>query len=226
MALASFEEPAALRRTGFTRHMAAGAMLALLGSAVCASASTVTKYVTFSGSNFQSYDASNQTTSAPAVGNPSVTGAFTLSFDPSVLAENLTTGISLNSLSLSLGSALSYSFDPATDKLDVGGIASNVSNADVFGTQVVNFDPATDDFYLQISNFLGTASVANLGFAQTSIPRTLFYADPALGANVSVTVGNVTTSPVPLPPALPLVASGFGLAGFVARRRTRSGRPA
>lgn len=211
-----------MRRPGFARQVALCATLALLGSVGCASATTVTKYVQFSGSNFQSYDAATGTVSAPAQGDPSVSGAFTLTFDPTALVENSTTGISLDSLSLTLGSALSYSYDPTTDKLNVGGIANNASNPDVFGTQVVNYDPADNDFYLQISDFLGTASVYGLGFAQTNVPRTIFYANPTLGANLSVTVGDVT-APVPVPPSLPLVASAIGLAGLLARRRMRRG---
>jgi hypothetical protein len=99
-----------------------------------ASAATVSDLVTFSATDFQ-------TINAPAPVDP-VTGSFTLSFDPTLDYTDSTTGISLTSLNIALGSTLSFTYNHTSDFLQVGGLFD--------GAGTIQIAPSTDDFFLQI----------------------------------------------------------------------------
>ena len=201
-------------------NILAGAKLALLVPGSSVLAASVTKYVEFTASGFTSFYAPDGTVTYPAVGDPTVSGAFTVTLDPTLLVKNVTAGIVLDSLSIALGSALSFSYDPLTGLLNVGGIASNDAAGPVLNTQIVQYDPATNDFWFQIDNFLATSDFRQFGFAQTAIPSTLFYTVAENGGSGSVSVRDVV-APVPLPASLPLVVTALGLGVLAGRRRRR-----
>jgi hypothetical protein len=101
---------------------------------VSASAATITDKVMFNASNFVS--SPNNSARPPT---DSVTGIFTITFDPTLNYADTTEGIALDSLNIKLGSAISFNYNSTTDKLSVGGIAN--------GTDDIQFAPATDDFH-------------------------------------------------------------------------------
>lgn len=177
--------------------------VALLMPVGTAGAATITNLVTFTANSF----VDQNLTPGIAPVDP-VTGSFTITFDPTVDATNQTAGITLGSLNLSLGSALSYNYDSATDRLEVGGLSN--------GANALFFNPPQNDFWLFIDNFLsGTPLFDQVGYAQVSA-----------GSNVYFTLnqtGSVTVTPVPLPATLPLLAGGLGLIAFLRRRRQSRG---
>jgi hypothetical protein len=165
---------------------------------VSASAATITDKVMFNASNF----APAQSPTDP------VTGTFTITFDPTLNYADTTDGIVLDSLNIKLGSAISFNYNSTTDKLSVGGIAN--------GTDVIQFAPGTDDFFLSINGFVS----GNPAFDQT------FYAQAgatdlfSTGA-VSGSVTTVTAVPGPIAGAgLPgLILASGGLLGWWRRRQ-------
>jgi hypothetical protein len=164
---------------------------------------TVSDLVTFSANSFQALP--NPATPVPV--DP-VNGSFTISFDPTLDYTNSTTGISISSLNIVLGSTLSFTYNHTSDFLQVGGLAN--------GAGVIQFSPSTDDFYLQISGLgLGAPAFVQLGYAQVSSPDTQFFTINQTGA-VSATA---ITAAVPEPSTWAMMLLGFAGVGFMAYRR-------
>ena len=126
-----------------------------------ASAATISDLVTFSANSFQTINVA-----APV--DP-VTGSFNISFDPTLDYTDSTTGISLNSLNIVLGSALSFTYNHTTDFLQVGGSSD--------GAAAVQYNPSTNDFWLQIYGLgAGAPTFNQVGYSQTSVSSyNLFY---------------------------------------------------
>ena len=100
-----------------------------------AHADMMSYYVTFSASGFP--------TGAPV--DP-VVGSFTITFDPTQSYTEETSGITLNSLNINLGSEFGFDYAPApTPIIIVGGIRTGVHG----------ITPGTDDFFLPILYFPG-----------------------------------------------------------------------
>jgi hypothetical protein len=185
-------------------------------AALPANAATVTDLVTFSATSFSGGPAPSYTGGTAPV-DP-VTGSFTITFDPTQTYLDSTTGITIGSLNISLGSTLSFDYSPssysaggttfAAGELVVGG-ASN-------GACCVTLESGNTDFYLQILNFASDPTFNQLGYV-TADGSYFFSAIGASGGSVSVT----PVSPTPLPAALPLFASGLGALGFLGWRRKR-----
>ncbi len=174
----------------------------LAGAAAPATAASVTKVVEFSANSF----VDGLLTPGVAPVDP-VTGRFTIEFDPTAAAMNETAGIALDSLNIVLGSALSYNYDPLIDRLEVGGLAT--------GANAVQFDPATNDFWLFIEDFLSLAPVfVQVGYAQVLAGNNIFF---TLNGTGSVVVTDPPVGAVPLPAALPLLLTALG--GLAAYRR-------
>jgi hypothetical protein len=188
---------------------------AILMATLPARAATMSDYVTFSATSFSGGPPSSYT-GGTAPTNP-VTGAFTITFDPTQTYLDSTTGITLNSLNILLDSALSFDYSPsaytaggqlfAAGELVVGGLNN--------GACCVELTPSTfNDFYLQILNFTSAPAFEQLGY---TIAANGDYFYSALGARG----GSVSVTPTPLPAALPLFASGLGALGLFGWRRKR-----
>ena len=169
-------------------------LTAACGTAV--NASTTTFDVSFSASNFFP---------AGAPKDP-VIGSFTVTFDPTInYFTDTTTGITLNTLNINLGSTFGFLYNSTSGAFEVGGTASGVF-------AVTN---NTDDFQLFIANFLsGTPTISTFFYSQAS------NAD-IFDANAAASSVSVSLAATPLPAALPLFATGLGVMGFLARRRKR-----
>jgi len=168
-----------------------------------ASAATITKVVDFSANSF--VDGSLTPGVAPV--DP-VMGQFTITLDPALTASDETSGIALDSLNIT------YNYDPLTDRLEVGGLAT--------GADTVTFSPAQNDFWLFINDFLsGTPIFEQVGYAQVSFGNGIFF---TLNGTGSVTVSDPAPSvpAVPLPASLPLLLAALGGAAIL-RRPGRNG---
>jgi hypothetical protein len=170
-------------------------------------AGTVSDFVTFSANTF--------TASGGTVPTDPVNGSFTITFDPTLTYADSTSGITLNSLNIALGSALSFDYSPTSQTVDgttyaagelvVGGIAN--------GAGIVQYSPATDDFWLFINTFATTPAFNQVGYAQVAAGNNLFYTTGPTG-----TV-SVEPAPVPLPAAAWLLLSALGGIGLAGKRK-------
>jgi hypothetical protein len=181
-----------------------------------ATAATVTDVVTFSATSFTGGPPPLYT-GGTAPTDP-VTGSFTITFDPTLTYTDSTTGITLNSLNISLVSALSFDYSPnsytigattfGAGELVVGGVES--------GACCITLPSTDPDFYLQILTVTTTPAFNQLGYLTAD--GSYFYS--AIGTSGgSVTVTPVSTTP--LPAALPLFATGLGAMGLFGWRRKR-----
>jgi hypothetical protein len=182
-----------------------------------AKAASVTDDVTFSASGFTSFPTGVTPPTDP------VTGSFTITFDPTLSYTDLTTegsSITLGSLNITLGSALSFCYSPTAytcsgSAFSAGELVVGGSNA---GAATVIYGPGADttnDFTLQLSSFTSSPVMTLLLYAQTSNDSTFF--DSSVGS-VSVTP---VVSATPVPAALPLFATGLGALGLFGWRRKR-----
>jgi PEP-CTERM motif len=180
-----------------------------------ANAALVHDLVTFTASDFIVGEGAN-----PAPADP-VTGSFTISFDPTLTYTDQTAGITLDSLNITLGSALSFSYSPTTipgvisaDELIVGGVFD--------GAAKVQYTPSTDDFWLFITNYTTSPTFDQLGYSQTSVSSdNLFYTVDGTG---TVSVTSVVSTPEPSTWAMLLL--GFAGLGFLGYRQAEKARVA
>lgn len=184
-----------------------------------ANAALVHDLVTFTASGFTS-----------AFGQPvptdPVTGSFTITFDPTQTYIDQTAGITLDSLNISLGSALAFDYSPtgnthgAADELVVGGVQD--------GADSVFLSPTVfDDFYLHILTYSSTPTFQQLGYTTSSATpnSNYFFTDlPNSGAG-SVTVTPITGS-TPEPATWAMMFVGFAGLGFLGYRRSIKARVA
>ncbi|MBN9061654.1 MAG: hypothetical protein BGP06_02215 [Rhizobiales bacterium 65-9] len=186
------------------------AIAALLISAAPGRAAIISQNVSFTATGFAFINGV-----APPV-DP-VSGSFNITFDNGVDYSNTTAGISLVSLNIALGSALAFNYDSATDLLTVGGAAPGPGLTD--GPGSIQITPASNDFYLRISDFsTAAAAVQQLGYAQASFPDGYYYT-PA-DAKTTLAFAPITSG-VPEPSTWAMMLLGFLGLGFVAGRRPR-----
>ena len=193
-----------------TFKIASIAVAAAAALTASAQAATVTDLVSFTAFGFS---ASGGT---PPV-DP-VTGSFTISFDPSQTYNDVSTGITLDTLNIALGSALTFSYSPtgvSADELRVGGASD--------GADKVQFSPPTDDFWLYIDNFTTAPSFQQVGYAQVAAGPNIFFTVDAAGSGGTVTVTPVTSG-VPEPASWAVMLAGFGGLGAAIRSRRRLAR--
>ena len=156
-----------------------------------ASAATITiENITFAASDFYDFLASGD-----SIPTDPVNGNLTLTFDPTQTYTNETTGISLSSLNIPLGSPLSFSYVPGGD-LSIGGSSQ--------GSNIVQV--GTDDFFLD-----SFSSGWSFGYTGSASPGA-FFVPRAL---------SVVTSGVPEPATWAMMLMGFGLIGGTMRFRSR-----
>jgi hypothetical protein len=177
-----------------------------------ANAALVHDLVTFSASNFTVGSGSN-----PAPVDP-VTGSFEISFDPTQTYTDETAGITLDTLNIALGSALSFSYSTTgsfAGILVVGGINDGASS--------IIFNPSTDDFWLFINNYATAPSFKQLGYTQTSVSTDNLFFTPDPGGTGSVTVTPITSG-VPEASTWAMLLAGFAGLGLLGYRQTVKAR--
>jgi hypothetical protein len=185
--------------------------------AQAADAALVHDLVTFTASGFTS--AFGQ----PVPSDP-VTGSFTITFDPTQTYVDQTSGITLNSLNISLGSALAFDYSPTgnthgdADELVVGGLQA--------GADSVFLSPTVfDDFYLHILTYSSTPTFQQVGYTTSSATANsnYFFTDlPDSGAG-TVTVTPITSG-VPEPSTWAMMLAGFAGLGLLGYRKTVKAR--
>jgi hypothetical protein len=152
-----------------------------------AHAALVTDKVTFSANTLQSGFGDK-------VPVDPVTGSFTITFDPTQTYTDATSGIALNTLNITLGSPLSFSFDPnkAAGSLPAGTLIVGGSGD---GAGMVQYSPPTNDFWLFITGFAKAPAFDQLGYSQAvALDQSLFF---TLNQTGSVTVTPVVAPPPP-----------------------------
>jgi hypothetical protein len=187
----------------------AAAVLASTVLAGPASAASVYLDVMFTATDF--------TTCSCGVGGPppqsTVTGEFQIQFDPTQTYTDVTAGIALVNLNISLGSALGFNYSPTgpnAGNLYVGGTSVTA------GTILIPPSTVQDNFYLQIDNIATTPAFDQLGYTQVAAGQNFYY-DISGQHEGTVTVTNLST---PEPASVALFACG--LLGIAAIRRRRA----
>jgi hypothetical protein len=186
----------------------------MLMPAAPASAATVTDDVTFSAGGFLT---------SPSGGVPTdpVTGSFTITFDPTQVYNDTTAGITLNSLNITAGSAISFCYSANAYSCDgVPFSAAELVVGGIFdGTALARYVPATNDYVLQISNFTSLPVFTEMVYAQTSEGD--FDNFTELGVSTGSIAVTRVVSATPIPAAFPLFATGLGVMSFLTKRRKR-----
>ena len=187
----------------------ASAAIALLAASPL-TAATITDNVSFVAADFGSFP------SGTAPVDP-VTGSFTITYDPTQTYLDTTSGISLDSLNITLDSPLSFSYSPTgpnADDLFVGGAADTA--------ELVQFNPATNDFTLSITGFSTAPGFNNLTYAQVASGNNVFFTQGPTG---TVTVTPVVAS-APEPATWAVMVLGlFGLGAAMRAARRRAATP-
>jgi len=167
----------------------------LVSCALPASAATVTQTIHFSATDFIAYG-------AYAVPVEPVSGSFTLTYDPSVEVQYVSSGVTLNSINIPLDTnyPLRLFNYPALNELDVSTHAGPVI-------------PGLFSLSLQLGT--GTGSLI---YTTLVDPKYLPFDPAGYGQFYS---SNVTYSitQTPIPSALLLFASAIGGLGLIGRRR-------
>ena len=163
---------------------------------VAAEASTITSTFSF--------------TATGAGGGPQnpVTGSFTITYDPTLSKTNDTAGIQVNSLSIALGTLISYDFNPATGAMIIGGTLHGAGAVEL----------GTDDFFLGLHALTDHSGSVDF-FSYSQVGESLFSP-----SNVTLTFPVVASTPIPA--GLPLLATCLAALGFCAFLRARRSRVA
>ena len=139
----------------------AALMLALGLASAPAAATMITQTYGFSATNISPLLGSDPVPTDP------VQGQVTVTFDPAVNVSNVTAGITLDSLNISLGSAIAFSYTSSVDLLEIGGASLGINSLSV----------GEDDFYLAISGAVASPAFDSLSYASTSSATTIWSAD-------------------------------------------------
>ncbi len=203
-----------MRKKSVISFLGAAAVLAF--AATPSAAAIIAENVSFSISGLQSIN------SDPATPDP-VTGSFNITLDTSTDHSSETSGISLTSLNIALGSQISFDYNMAQDLLFVGGIAQAPACTD--GPDCIQILPADNDFFLQIKNFSTSPTISGFGFGQTASPNDFWFIDTTKGSVASVTLGPIVTpgggGGVPEPATWIAMLAGLFMVGLsVSSRRT------
>lgn len=176
---------------------AALAAAMMLGTGSAASAATVVKKFDFTATGF---------TPVGAPVNP-VIGSITIEFDPTVSVSQSTSGITLNSLNIAMGSPLMFSFNPGFFGLmSIGGTQGSD------GVQHGTNDFAFSFFYADTA----TPQIPLFFYSQVGHMNAYETRNVALSVSVVEPGG---PGAVPEPAAWALMIGGFGLAGSALRGR-------
>ena len=176
---------------------AAGAAL-VVAMAGAASAATITKTYSFAGTGFVGFYLNTPPPIDPLIGSVTVT------FDPTQFATNETNGITVDSSNFSLGSAISFNYNPWSDQIIFGG--ANISTIAV--------GPGTDDFALDILHATSAAPQYHTAiYTRASTPGEVWAGPLSFRSAVP------TVDAVPEPQTWALMLLGFGSAGVMLRRR-------
>ena len=185
------------------------ALLALLVIPAVSHAAPITRTYDFTATNIQD-DTGNHVT--PPV-NP-VFGSVTITFDPALGAiANRTTGLTVNSLNVTVASLIAFSYNPAnTDEIQIGGLDQGTGGlTDGVADFLVDIFDATgpSPFFGNLDYTIQATTVATGQFSSFG---------PASRADGTVTVEQ--SSAVPEPPAVALFITGCLLSLAIYRRRT------
>jgi hypothetical protein len=176
---------------------------ALIATTAPATAATITRTFAFTGTNIQNISG---TTPSPL---SSVSLNFTVTFDPlvGVPFPGQSSGLTLNSTNLTLGSPFAFVFAPGSNqRMTLGGTANGV-----FGISANN-----DDFTLDFTGAGGaTPQVSIFQFATSGTPGNAYRA-----FTTALTFTDLV-APVPEPATWALLILGFGAMGVLMRRRRR-----
>ena len=165
-----------------------------------ASAAIITKDFNFTGVGFHSLFGGGVPPTDPVI------GSVTITFDTNQSVSNRTTGITLNSLNLALGSAISFSYFAATNGLLIGG--ANL------GTNTLSV--GTDDFVIDVSQATTNTPMFNYLTYTLATQPTKAYQTFTVSPTVAGAGG------VPEPHSWVLAIIGFGGIGAMLRRRGRA----
>lgn len=174
----------------------------IVGMSAEAHAATIVRTFTFTGTSIANISGS---TASPV---SSVSLTFTVEFDPTLSYASQTSGLTLDSYSLSLSSPFAFTYAPgSSQRMTLGGTANGV-----FGIFVNN-----DDFTLDFTGAGGaTPQVSIFQFATSGTPGNGYRS-----FTNTLTLTDLVT-PVPEPASWALMIAGFGLAGAAMRRRKSS----
>jgi hypothetical protein len=169
-----------------------GATISVI-AALPSTAATVSDNVTFSASGF----------TAAFGGTPvaTVSGSFSLTFNPTQTYTDSTSGIVGTSLTgIVNDSPLAFDYNSGTTAITISepnDVTVTVQPGELIvggaanGAGAVQFSPSTNDFYLQILNFTTAPTINGLGYTQTSVSSdNLFY-------TTSASTLSVVSTPIP-----------------------------